>query len=177
MINQPNILLNHGFYPKHAELFAELMACVIWDESIKARKTASFGKPYDYSQMSYEPKEMPRCLSDVAVCLKDRLGVSFNNCLANLYESGQNTMGFHSDDTSILQPGSGVAIVSLGSDRTITFRSKDQGVLVDCGLIPGSLLYMDASVQENWMHSIRKQTIAEPRISLTWRAIRSDRQG
>ena len=147
------------------------MSSVKWDEGMKARKTASFGKPYDYSQMSYQTTEMMPCLMDVAEHLRERLDVSFNNCLLNLYETGQNTMGFHSDETRSLMPGTGVAIVSLGGERTITYRSMDQTILVDYMLKPGSLLYMDSEVQDNWMHSIRKQEVAQPRISLTWRAI------
>jgi alkylated DNA repair dioxygenase AlkB len=172
--NEPDIILDQEFYPKHAVLFAELMASVKWDESMKARKTASFGKPYDYSQMSYGATDMPTCLVDVVECLKLRLNILFNNCLLNLYETGQNTMGFHSDETRNLLPGTGVAITSLGSERTITFRSLDQSVFVDYRLMPGSILYMDGEVQDNWMHAIQKQDAAGPRISLTWRAIRSE---
>jgi len=170
--NQPNIILEQDFYPAHASLFAGLMATVSWDASMKARKTASFGKPYDYSQMSYEAMEFLPSLVDVVDRLKARLNVSFNNCLLNLYATGKHTMGFHADETGNLLPGTGVAIVSLGSERTITFRSMDQTTLIEYGLKPGALLYMNAEVQDNWTHSIRKQEVAEPRISLTWRAIR-----
>lgn len=169
--DEPNIILDQQFYSGHAALFPELMASVKWDERMKARKTASFGKPYDYSQMSYEIVELLPCLADVRKCLTDRLNAPFNNCLLNLYETGENTMGFHSDETHNLLAGTGVAIVSLGSERTITFRSMDQTDLVDYRLKSGSLLYMDATVQQSWMHSIRKHDAAGPRISLTWRAI------
>tara|TARA_R110002020_G_scaffold15684_10_gene56162 strand:+ start:4369 stop:4902 length:534 start_codon:yes stop_codon:yes gene_type:complete len=169
--NQPNIVLDQHFYPRHTHLFSELLESVEWDERIQARKMASFGTPYDYSQLSYDVAEMLPCLVDVAECLKERLDISFNNCLLNLYETGKNTMGFHSDDISKLLPGTGVAIVSLGNERTITFRSTDQLTYVDFTLKPGSLLYMDNNVQNNWMHAIKKQSSAQPRISLTWRAI------
>ncbi|MCA8986229.1 MAG: alpha-ketoglutarate-dependent dioxygenase AlkB [Planctomycetaceae bacterium] len=172
--NRPDIILDHEFLPKHEELFAELMSSVNWDASMKARKTASFGKPYDYSQMSYAATEIPACLVNVVEYLKLRLNILFNNCLLNLYETGQNTMGFHSDDVHNLVPGTGVAIVSLGSERIITFRSMDQSQLVDFRLSPGSMLYMDSDVQKDWMHAIRKQGDAGPRISLTWRAICSE---
>ncbi|MCA9173304.1 MAG: hypothetical protein KDB14_02330 [Planctomycetales bacterium] len=46
MKSGPNIGLDQEFYPQHAMLFAELMASVKWDESMKARKTASYGRPY-----------------------------------------------------------------------------------------------------------------------------------
>jgi len=172
--NGPDLIIDQDFYPQHSGLFAELMASVMWDESMKARKTACFGKPYDYSQMSYGATEMPTCLVDLVECLKLRLNILFNNCLLNLYETGQNTMGFHSDEIHNLIPGTGVAIISLGSERIITFRSRDQSRLVDFKLMPGSLLYMDGDVQRDWMHAIRKQATAGPRISLTWRAIRSE---
>lgn len=175
MNDGPGIILDQAFYPKHAMLFTELLVFVNWDESMKARKTASFGQPYDYSQMSYGATDIPACLVDLVECLKATLGILFNNCLLNLYETGQNTMGFHSDETHNLMPGTGVAIVSLGSERTITFRSMDQSRLVDFNLSPGSLLYMDSQVQADWMHAIKKQEIAGPRISLTWRAMRLER--
>lgn len=171
MIREPNVILDQKFYPHHEALFAKLLAVVRWDESMKARKTASFGEPYDYSQMSYETSQMLPQLVDVADCLLARLNVSFNNCLLNLYETGQNTMGFHSDRTDNLLEGTGVAIVSLGSARAITFRSMDQTLYVDHALLPGSLLYMNAGVQNHWMHAIRKQEGVGPRISLTWRAV------
>jgi len=80
-------------------------------------------------------------------------------------------MGFHSDDTTGLLSGTGVAIVSLGSVRDITYRSKtDSTIQKSYSLLPGSLLYMDSEVQENWLHAIKKQKNAGPRISLTWRA-------
>lgn len=75
------------------------MVSVKWNESMKARKTASFGKPYDYSQMSYQTVEMPTSLVDVRESLTHRLNAPFNNCLLNQYETGRNTMGFHSDET------------------------------------------------------------------------------
>ena len=170
----PEVVLDESFYPQHDALFAELLASVTWDERMRARKTASFGQPYDYSQMSYETTEMPPCLEGVIASLKARLKITFNNCLLNYYETGQNTMGFHADETDNLQPGTGVAIVSLGSERTITYRSMDQTRRVNFQLLPGSLLYMDDDVQRHWTHAIGKQKDAGPRISLTWRAIRSE---
>ena len=171
MSNEPDLTLEQNFYPAQATLFDELMQVVTWDESMNARKTASCGKPYDYSQMNYETTKLLPCLLPAHRLLVDRLGVPFNNCLMNLYETGRNTMGFHADDTGNLVSGSGVAIISLGGERTITFRSMDESVSVAYALKPGSLLYMGTDVQDGWKHSIRKQENAEPRISLTWRAI------
>ncbi len=168
----PAILLKQDFLADSDQLFTQLLENVNWDESMSARKTASFGKPYDYSQMAYAASEMHPDLLAVVDQLEAALGIRFNNCLLNYYETGNNTMGFHSDEIEHLQEGTGVAIVSLGSTREITFRStEDHDNRHRFELTSGSLLYMDQQIQRDWMHAIRKQPGAGPRISLTWRAI------
>ena len=172
-VSEPDILLIDEFLSNSALLFDDLRTSVDWDTSMAARHTASYGEPYNYSQMTYEARPMPPSLAPVAERLEERLKVTFNNCLLNFYLSGESTMGFHSDDTSNLQPGTGVAIVSLGSQRGITYRNKaDKDVRHTFPLAPGSLLYMDSEVQDHWTHAIRKESDAGPRISLTWRAFR-----
>jgi alkylated DNA repair dioxygenase AlkB len=164
-------LIEDDFLEDNKILFNTLISQVNWNERMAARKTASFGVPYDYSQISYPRVPLLPALIPVAERLNERLGISFNNCLLNYYESGEQTMGFHSDDTSSLLPGTGVAIVSLGHARDITYRSKaDKMTEYSFSLLPGSLLYMNSEIQEEWLHGIRKQAEAGPRISLTWRA-------
>lgn len=168
---EPDIEIDEAFLPNHGELFAHLVATVRWDDSMAARRTASFGRPYNYSQISYPEVPMFPALVPVADLLATRVGFQFNNCLLNYYETGENTMGFHSDDTTGLQPNTGVAIVSLGSVRNITYRNKETPAIeASFAIQPGSLLYMDDTVQTKWVHAIKKQKDAGARISLTWRA-------
>ena len=170
---EPQIEIEDNFYSDHETLFNSLLTSIEWDERMSARRTASFGRPYNYSQMDYAEKPIPFELRSLLAMLDGRLGIKFNNCLLNYYETGDNTMGFHSDETTGLVPGAGVAIVSLGSVRDITYRSKMQPEIQrSFPLKPGSLLYMNDIVQEGWMHAIRRQRDAGPRISLTWRAFR-----
>ncbi len=172
-VSKPDILLVDSFLSDAEALFDNLRDSVDWDTSMTARHTASFGEPYNYSQMAYEPRPLHPSLAPVAERLSEKLGIAFNNCLLNFYLSGDSTMGFHSDDTSDLESGTGVAIVSLGSQRGITYRSKaDTQIRHTFPLATGSLLYMDSKVQDNWMHAIKKDANAGPRISLTWRALR-----
>ena len=169
----PEVLIKEGFLAEHAALFELLRKSIRWDESMAVRKTASFGVPYNYAQLSYPAVPMHAALLPVVAKLSEQLGIEFNNCLLNFYESGENTMGFHADDTSGLQANTGVAIVSLGSARKITYRSKLIPTVRNAfNLAPGSLLYMDSALQETWVHAIRKQREVGPRISLTWRAFR-----
>lgn len=87
-------------------------------------------------------------------------------------------MGFHSDDTTHLIPETGVAIISLGSTRAISYRAiEDHSIIHHFDLNSGSLLYMDDQVQQKWQHAIRRAGGAGPRISLTWRAIKDSTPG
>jgi len=173
---QPDLLLVDEFIPNHLDLFTDLKTSVNWDKRMVARHTASFGEPYNYSQMSYPAVPMHSLLQPLVEMLHQRLHICFNNCLLNYYQSGNSTMGFHSDDTSQLEPGTGVAIISLGAARKITYRHKDNHDIRSSFLLTsGSLLYMDSVVQAEWMHGIRKQPNTDSRISLTWRAFTKDR--
>ncbi len=170
-LQPPKVLIKEDFLAAHATLFESLRKSIPWEASMAVRKTASFGVPYNYAQLRYPAVPMHAALLPVVAKLHEQLGIEFNNCLLNLYETGENTMGFHADDTSGLQPDTGVAIISLGCARKITYRSKlIPTVRHAFNLAPGSLLYMDSAVQETWVHAIRKQRDVGPRISLTWRA-------
>ncbi len=170
-IETPNLLIIEEFLDTHWVIFKKLLSTVKWDDSMSARKTASFGVPYNYLQMSYEMAPMHPLLVPIQSKLLSQLGVKFNNCLLNYYETGNNKMGFHSDDTSALQTGTGIAIVSLGNPRNITYRNKkNKNIRHIFTLSPGSLLYMDSAIQNEWVHAINKQKGADSRISLTWRA-------
>jgi alkylated DNA repair dioxygenase AlkB len=169
---EPEILLDEQFLPNSQELFADLITVVEWDTRMKSRKTATFGKAYNFSGITYDPVPMHWLLVPVVDLLEDRLGFRPNNCLLNFYESGESTMGFHSDSTEELTEGTGVAIVSLGARRSITFQYK-RGTKeeFDYPLVSGSLLYMSPQIQADWRHAIRKEPEASGRISLTFRQI------
>jgi alkylated DNA repair dioxygenase AlkB len=168
----PPIHLDPAFVAAPDALFEWLCVVVAWDERMRARKTASFGVPYNYSQIAYEA--VPMLVELEALCgqIEAQLGFRPNNCLLNFYADGASSMGFHSDSSAALAPGTGVAIVSVGSPRSIAYRSKaDSTVRFDYLLPHGSLLYMSDAVQQGWLHAIPKAEGAGVRISLTFRAI------
>ncbi len=165
------LLIIDDFLADQMTLYHTLRTTIPWEGSMAARRTASFGVPYNYAQMTYPALPMHSALVPVVEQLYRQLAVRFNNCLLNFYETGQSKMGFHADDTSNLQPETGVAIVSLGYPRKITYRTKaDKTIQQAFTLQPGSLLYMGSQVQDHWVHAIKKQKDVGPRISLTWRA-------
>ncbi|MEO0323620.1 MAG: alpha-ketoglutarate-dependent dioxygenase AlkB [Myxococcota bacterium] len=170
----PAVTHQAGFWPDHEALLRGLREEVTWEASMSARETASFGRPYNYAQMVYPARPMHRLLVPVVDALEARLGIAFNNCLLNYYPDQRAKMGFHSDDVSELVPDTGVAIVSLGATRRLSFRRReDPEVRAAYSLEGGSLLFMPHAVQHRWAHALKRQRPpAGPRISLTWRCFR-----
>ena len=171
-MTEPYLLLEQASVFEAQSLYDVLVSTITWDTRIQAQKTASFGKSYNYSGMTYRDTEIPSLLIPIVDLLEARLGFRPNNYLLNYYESGNSTMGFHADSTEELALGTGIAIVSLGGERAITFRSKaDKANRHHYLLTSGSLLYMTAELQKEWQHAILPQANADGRISLTFRAI------
>lgn len=172
-MDQPEVLFEAGFVAEAETLFTGVRDGTEWDARMRARLTASFGQPYNYSGISYPPNVWPPALAEVVDALERRLGFRPNNCLANYYPTGEATMGFHADSVSELTPATGVAIVSLGAERVLRFRQiADRSILCDFPLPSGSLLYMPATVQAEWKHAVPAQPECGPRISLTFRCLK-----
>lgn len=171
-MNPPEIFYEPNFYPHADALFTQLQREIVWDETLRARKTASFGAPYNYSQLSYEPRPMLPELGPILDLLNAELAWRVNNCLVNFYTDGNSTMGFHFDSLEHLAPETGVAIVSLGDSRDLVFRRRDDKTQEWAQTLDsGSLLSMPPSIQAAWLHGVRKQVDKGARISLTFRRV------
>ncbi|MGB1016256.1 MAG: alpha-ketoglutarate-dependent dioxygenase AlkB [Nannocystaceae bacterium] len=160
------------FVADHGVLLERLVGEVPWDTRMRARKTTSFGAPYNYSGMSYPEAPMRSDIAGIRDALVERVGFVANNCLVNFYADGHAKMGFHADSIRELVPGTGVAIVSLGCERTLYFRDiADKARKLARPLAGGSLLYMPPAIQGLWKHGVLPQPGVGPRISLTFRQL------
>lgn len=161
------------FIDHAAELYQFLHDHADWDSSMAARKTVSYGKAYNYSQMSYPERPFIPEISWLPESITQALGFTPNNCLVNYYLDGKSTMGYHSDQTDILCDDSGIAILSIGETRTLRFRNiNDKTLMEDYDLPAGSLIYMTQELQAEWQHSIPATDTLNGRMSLTFRQIR-----
>lgn len=173
-MSSPDIHLWSDFVPDSARLFEQLRDGIEWESSMRARRTASFGAPYNYSQMSYPERPMLAELESLLEPLANKVAWKPNNCLVNFYPDGDSTMGFHFDALEPLQEGTGVAIVSLGEERALTFaRRDDKSVRFEQQMPLGSLLLMPAQVQDEWLHAVLKQEGVGARMSLTFRQLKA----
>jgi alkylated DNA repair dioxygenase AlkB len=162
-----------NFIDNPTQLFNHLKETVQWDERMSARKTASFGVAYNYSQMSYPFQEFTPELNAILEQIDKTLGFKPNNCLINYYLDGKSRMGFHSDQTDILYENTGVAILSIGETRTLRFRNiENKDLKKDFELPSGSFFYMTNAVQDEWQHSIPKSDTENGRMSLTFRKMK-----
>ena len=173
MKNKPNITISEDFVSDQHDLFRALVESIDWDQRMQARKTASFGVPYDYSGMTYEATPFPPWLEALATQVADQVGWQPNNGLLNYYPQRRSSMGMHADDVERLAPDTGIAIVSLGAPRMMVFERNDDSYMWGRDLPPGSLLVMDLDTQRTWRHAIPPRPLG-PRISITLRQVRSD---
>lgn len=165
-------------------LFSNLLGSLIWesDEILMfgklvqtARKVAWVGEPeclYTYSGVQKTPQPWTKELARMRDRLEQFTGHTYNSCLLNLYHTGDEGMGWHSDNEKELDNTASIASVSLGARRKFAFRHKQDKTTSSIFLEHGSLLIMHPPIQEHWQHSLLKtKTVTNPRINLTFRKI------
>lgn len=131
------------------------------------------GASYVYSRVRFEPRPWPPALAALRARVDEASSVAMNSVLANLYRSGQDAMGWHSDDEPELGARPVIASLSLGATRRFRFRHRrDHSKTFSIELPHGSLLLMSGDTQANWQHALPRtaRTVA-PRLNLTFRRI------
>ena len=127
---------------------------------------------YRYSNTTFTPEPWLDCVLALKNQLEAAAGAPFNSVLLNYYRSGQDAMGWHSDDEPELGPQPVIASVSLGAVRRFLLRAKAGGPSSAIELEHGSLLLMQGDTQENYRHSLPRTTKpVDARINLTFRRI------
>lgn len=128
---------------------------------------------YAYSGIVHPARPMP---PEIAA-LRDRLiaetGHPFNTVLLNLYRTGADAVGWHSDDDYPHGGAPAVASLSLGATRRFRIapkRGSSPPVAVE--LTAGSLLLMEGRSQIDHRHSLpRTARPVGARVNLTFRCM------
>ena len=142
---------------------------------ITKRKVAWYGdKPFDYTYSHVKKSAMP--WTSALKAIKDKMeacsGETYNSCLLNLYHSGEEGMGWHTDNEKELKKEGAIASISFGAPRKFCFKHKQKEEKVDLLLDHGSLLVMKGSTQSHWLHRLPpSKKINSLRINLTFRTI------
>ncbi|VWX59004.1 Alpha-ketoglutarate-dependent dioxygenase AlkB [Burkholderiales bacterium 8X] len=150
----------------------------VWGkEHLQPRLIAWYGDPgssYTYSGLTMEPMAWTEALHDLKLRVEATAGKRFNSVLLNLYRSGRDRMGFHSDDEDELGARPVIASLSLGATRTFVMKPRrdSSAPVVRLKLESGSLLIMRGDTQRNWKHGVPATTSdVGARVNLTFRWI------
>ena len=132
---------------------------------------------YRYSGIDHEPLPWHLLLLQLRNRISGFCDKPFNSVLANLYRSGQDSMGWHADKEPELGRNPVLASLSLGETRLFKLKHTKTKQVVDVELPNGCLLIMAGALQHHWRHSVPKTSRKiSARINLTYRMILTDAQ-
>ena len=170
--------------PTSSDLIQKLLNEINWEHDevmmfgkkiITKRKVAWYGdQPFDYTYSHVKKTALPwtPSLQSIKDKIEEVSGETYNSCLLNLYHSGQEGMGWHTDAEKELKKDGAIASVSFGADRKFSFKHKTTQEKVEVFLENGSLLIMKGTTQTHWLHRLPPTNkVQTPRINLTFRTI------
>jgi alkylated DNA repair dioxygenase AlkB len=127
---------------------------------------------YKYSKITKNTAVFIPVLLEIKEKIEMITHQTFNSCLLNLYQNGNEGMGWHSDNERELKPNGTIASISFGAERNFSFKHNNTKQRIAIKLENGSLLTMEKEIQKFWKHSMPKSAkIMTPRINLTFRTI------
>ncbi|KGK59702.1 DNA methylase [Xanthomonas cannabis pv. phaseoli] len=134
---------------------------------------------YRYSGTQFSPQPWLDALQPLRARLQEDTGRPFNSVLVNRYRSGNDAMGWHSDDEPELGAQPLIASVSLGATRRFAFKHRDDAALKQTlELGHGDLLLMGGDTQRCYKHALpRTARPVGERINLTFRQTASAAAG
>ncbi|HEU0190979.1 MAG TPA: alpha-ketoglutarate-dependent dioxygenase AlkB [Mycobacterium sp.] len=168
--------LRSGWLAEADELFVALQSAVPW----RAERRQMYDRVLDvprlvsFHDLAAEDPPHPllnrlrRRLNDIYA---GELGEPFTTAGLCLYRNGADSVAWHGDTIGRARTeDTMVAIVSLGTTRTLALRPRGGGSAVRLPQRHGDLLVMGGSCQRTWEHAIPKtSTPAGPRISVQFR--------
>ena len=142
---------------------------------VTKRKVGWYGeKPFKYTYSNTTKQALPWTeeLMELKAIIEKKSGETFNSCLLNLYHTGDEGMGWHTDAEPELKKDGAIASLSFGANRKFVFRHIENKEKVELILEHGSLLIMKNTTQTFWQHTLPKtKKVTTPRVNLTFRTI------
>lgn len=130
---------------------------------------------YHYSGLTLSPRPWTPVLDEIRQRVEQLCHYPFNSVLLNLYRTGKDSNGWHSDDEPELGNQPVIASFSLGATRRFRMKhnTKPRIKTQSIDLPQGSLLLMKGDTQKYWSHCLAKTARGVgPRINLTFRQIK-----
>lgn len=139
-------------------------ASFTFSESIHYSYKAAGGSP---------PNTIADCrMKEIITRVNDKLGTNFNTCLMNVYEDGDDCIGFHRDDETGWVQGTGFATIAFGVTRDLQIKS-DHMRTMNLPHMKGYCIHFCHPANDIYQHAIpKRKRVNSKRISLTLREIR-----
>jgi len=189
IINKDGIAIYYGLILNEETLpsiYTNLFNKIAWQQdqimmfgkAITTKRKVAFyaDNQIDYTYSSVKKKGLPWTpeLIQIKNLIESHTGARYNACLLNLYHTGEEGMGWHSDDEKEIILNSSIASLSIGAERKFAFKHKVSKETMSIMLENGSLLEMKGAIQQHWWHSLPKtKKVGTPRINLTFRQMQS----
>lgn len=140
-----------------ARWFAALRDEVPWQSERRRMYDRDVDVPRRHASYRLGEPGVPGALDEAAELVSKAVGAPFNGAGLNLYRDGRDSVAPHNDHLYEIVEGFPIALLTLGSTRRMTIRSKARPRRVlDVDLEPGSLLLMSYATQLNYDHGIPK---------------------
>ena len=150
-------------------------ADALFDRVLESAPWKAFERPM-YERVVDVPRlearvwpDRPKVLDRMARCLGRRYGVTLPSVSANLYRDGRDSVAWHGDRIGRVRSDAIVAILSLGSTRTLLLRPDGGGASIAFPMRSGDLLVQGGTCQRTFEHCVPKRAHAGPRISVMFR--------
>jgi len=168
-----------GFLADPKRIFDALWSGLAWERrGLTPRREYYCNEvdvPYVYGRgagvREYRPKPWHPAILEVKERVEEALSTRFEVCFLNGYDDARDYLGWHADDSPEMDDSRPIAIVTVGAEREIQFRSiADRSAVEKLVLNSGSLCVMAAGMQDTHEHRIPKcGFVCGPRISMTFR--------
>jgi alkylated DNA repair dioxygenase AlkB len=137
------------------------------------RKVAWYGDSnyaYTYSNTTKQALPWTTELLTLKTTVEKLTQTRYNSCLLNLYQNGEESMSWHSDDEVCIDKNGAIASLSFGAERKFSLKHKTSKKTISLILESGGLLVMKGTTQTHWLHSLPKmKNVSSPRVNLTFR--------
>jgi len=149
-------------------LFDELLRVAPWGPE---EQRPMYDRIVDVPRLTTGPwvHGRPPILTRMAECLSRHYGLELPSVSANLYRDGRDSVAWHGDRVGRHRTTTIVAILSLGSPRTLLLRPDGGGPSTAYAMHSGDLVVMGGTCQRTHEHCVPKRAQAGPRISVMFR--------
>ena len=163
-----------GWVPGADRLFGRLLTAVPWraerrpmyDRVLAVPRLLSF---YGAGRALPDPA-LAEMLTALDARYRPELGESLRTTGLCLYRDGRDSVAWHGDTSGRRVAQTVVAIVSLGTPRTLSLRPRGGGPALRYPVGHGDLLVMGGTCQRTWEHAVLKTARPTgPRISVQFR--------